>query len=643
MRITRTLAIALSVGVAAPALAQVQPLFVLEHSAMADWVVDAKDAKLEAALEMLPDRLHELPREIPDMPAGQVMPLVDTLLSFASHPGRMAITHDPDGSQLWGYGFVCSSLLGTEQAAQQVQSGIVGMIRDSHAPFDLQRSSKYPGMNSVVTPAATVEFGPRKDGDAWRWELLAGSVANPNQGFDALPTAQGFTPYLRAHLDLSALTPLADIGMQMAPNPMAGEIVGLFEDMGLIGEDAIKIDLLAGYTDAASTSIATVHGAKPFARELGIPTTTLSDADLRAIPADSVMASVSKVDFTQINDTLELMADFGLPVEDFLDEFREATGVDLREDIINSLGTSAAFYTSDSTGGGGLLSGVVMLGVGNHDRLAGAHTRLVALAHHAMQEDEFASRYVRLHAWRNDGVDMMSLRFNGLPIPLEISYALTDNWLVMSLTPQAVVTAVKQSRGQGDGGLATNAAYRAVMPSGRSLASVSFLDTPRLARSGYPLVTLLGSAISNAMRSPWNQRDPGMVVPPFNDLVRGSKATVSFSYWKGNDYVYESIADRSMLVQTAGVAGAMGQFMPVIAAAVLPAMMSARAAAVQQQEFMRERMMTPHQGSTLDVLKSPQRLARVIRSGVWANPLGRAALVGLLARDSAIEEAAGVE
>jgi hypothetical protein len=75
--------------------------------------------------------------------------------------------------------------------------------------------------------------------------------------------------------------------------------------------------------------------------------------------------------------------------------------------------------------------------------------------------------------------------------------------------------------------------------------------------------------VANAMRSPTDpERDPGLVVPTFNELREGARARLSYGYWRGDDFVSESHTDRSVLVNAASALGAGSVAAPLIAAMV---------------------------------------------------------------------------
>ena len=85
-------------------------------------------------------------------------------------------------------------------------------------------------------------------------------------------------------------------------------------------------------------------------------------------------------------------------------------------------------------------------------------------------------------------------------------------------------------------------------------------------REGYGALSHIGSAIANAMRSPTDPtREPGLVVPGYNQLAKGVIPRVGFSYWRGEDLVNETHTDRSMLVGAAGALGVIEKIVPIVA------------------------------------------------------------------------------
>jgi hypothetical protein len=267
-------------------------------------------------------------------------------------------------------------------------------------------------------------------------------------------------------------------------------------------------------------------------------------------------------------------------VAEVLEQFEQATGVNLVNDVIATFGGAAALYVSDTTGGGGLGSAVGMFEVRDRAKLWGAMGKLSTQANMHADKLPIGPGYIRLVSHKDGDTDLLTLRFPGLPVPLELTFALTNNWLILAPTPQGAIAASRQASGKGDGGLTANKTFAAAFPDDKKAVSVTFTDTARTFRDGYAFVSFLGSAVANAVRSPVDpEREPGMIVPLYNDLKKDVRCWISYTYHKGNDKITETHGDRSTLVGTSAAASALGTIAPLIAIpAAIGAASSARSA-----------------------------------------------------------------
>jgi hypothetical protein len=331
---------------------------------------------------------------------------------------------------------------------------------------------------------------------------------------------------------------------------------------GLIGNEALKVHFESAYVDGTTRSRAVISNCQKAMEQLGTDKGHLTPADLATIPADATSAAMTLITTKPL---LKLIAAVKVrfpQAQEALDQFTQTTGVDFENDLLASVGGVMGSYTSESTGSGGAGSMVVLASFVDRAKFLQAHDKLAAAAREALnngpEELAIASKYIRLRSWKSGANDVLSLTFPGVPVPLEISYAATERWLVVGLTPQAVVGALAQLEGKGDKGIATRPEVAARLPKGKELTSLSFKDTARSMRDGYTLTTMLGSAVANAMRSPSDpSREPGILVPSYKDLVKGVQAKVEVAYREGETIVIDGISDPSMLV---GFASAMGEF-----------------------------------------------------------------------------------
>lgn len=605
-------------------------VLVVERVPLDKVLVDAKDKRLGDALAMLPARVRELPHEFPDLPpeAASVAHLV---MSTVARPASLVLTYDPDNPEGvgFGYGLVISFGMKDKQDAEQLHAQIGGMIAAAGPEMPSQPSERWPGMVEFTLPVGPLSYGPRESQRGWRYEVVVGHVTDPDAGLDALPAADsGVSPVLRGRFDFSGLTPVMSMAQMFAGGePEAAWFLEGMKEAGFWGSGAVKVEFVVGHTKDEGVVTTRFRGAQRFAEAWHTSAEPLSSADLGAVPADAVWAGIGRGDLAWVEDLITQLAEMNPEAVEGLDQFAQQTGVDLKEDVLATLGGTMGFYTSDATGGGSLASAVGLITFKDRAKFMEAHGKLLAFAN-AMAEQipPPMTGHVRVTSWKEGDLELFSVRFPGLPVPLEPTWAATDKWLVVGGTPQAAVAAARQVTGKGDKGLASSAAFSAVMPKGVQPISVSFLDTTRMLRGGFPLVSLLGSAIGNGVRSPGApDREPGMIVPAFGDLSKGARATVKVSYWKGQDLISESHGDRSLLVNAASAAGVVMEIAPLIA-------IPAAAAAAQRGELgMLDEELLPR--TALAVLMNP-RTPMVVRERAMA------VLVGSTLRGRGLMEAA---
>ena len=260
--------------------------------------------------------------------------------------------------------------------------------------------------------------------------------------------------------------------------------------------------------------------------------------------------------------------------EEMLEQITAMTGVDILSDVLPSIGDTVITYVSDSTGGGSLASQVFLISLADRAKLTAANGKLITYVNEQLSNEETARGYISVRKWSDEGsgaAEFYSVRFPGVPIPLEPTYAMTDKHLIIGLSPQAAVAAVRQATGKGGPGIMSNATIAGALPKGRKLNSFSFSDTSKVLKAGYPYVCAMGSMVGNLVRSRDGQeggkmREPGMIVPTYSELIANVKPQVSYSYWDGKNLVSEWRGDKSMLVNMGAVVGQYSTYWPIIAA-----------------------------------------------------------------------------
>lgn len=585
----RHLALAATLALSASALAQPKdnkpapaPSFngtvlVIDHAALDAFFVDPKDRPMADALAMIPARVRELPREVPNVP-GEAPGLANMALYALSRPGRLAVTYTSDAPTGggFGYGAAFSVLMPDKGAADDMHAKVGALVTQAAAKggprVKTGQGTRFTGMSDIQTPAALLSFGPRQAADGWRYEFIAGTMDHPDAVAEALPTAKnlpaprGFEPVIRASFDLAGLNPAMEMAKGFAANnPQAAEGIAQLQAMGLGGPNAIHVSYAAGYTKDQAYSVTAIQGAKKVAATLSLSDRPLTKTDLAAIPADATDAYMRSAE-NHWGEKIDAMSAKNPAIQQGLNEFQRVTGVDLKADILATLGGTTGVYLSDSTGGGSLASAVVLVSLKDKAKFTASFNKLVAVANSQAEKLPMGPGYIRLVPWKDGDSNLVSLRFPGLPVPLEITFAMTGDWFIAAPTPQAAIAASRQAAGHGDAGLLSNKVFAAGFPEGKQVTTITFSDTSRNLAAGYPLLSMAGSAVSNMVRSPVDPgREPGMTVPLYNDLRRNIRAHVAFSYWRGDDLLTENHTDRSLLVNAAGSAGLVMKIVPALA------------------------------------------------------------------------------
>lgn len=552
-------------------------LAVFETAPIDTFLVDAKDANLRAALLMLPKRFAELRTELPD---GEQIPkeLIAVIEGIMGKGARFSLELDPMNNASSQFGIhTCISLgFPNEAEARAVGKDIDSLWKDAAGPNPPRTaiSTAIPTMQELATPAGKLRWGPRSTPTGWRYEVHFGSP-KLDELFASMQstTLAGvkLTPTARFNFDPAALEPL--MTLFAAANPAGGMVAAQLADAGYFGENAISISNTTGFTETSSLSVTRIENARKHADALGLSDTPLTPAQLRIIPADAKFGSIASYSLASTINQITRLEESLPPEANAFEILRAHVGVDIVTDLLNHLGTTGGHYVSDSTGGGGLMSFVAFNAVKDNAKLAATLDKLAGKLNSTVDDLTNANlgkklRYISIARTNYKNQRLYSLQFRGLPIPLDLSLGLTDQWLFITLTPQACMAAIDQATSS-DPGFTTNPAFANAIPTSRPLVRVAFNDVSRTMRDGYPALTIIGSAIANTVRSPSTDRDPGQILPTYNQLMKGARATVSITTFDNDAYVTETTADRSTLVNAAASIGELSTYSPLLAAAAL--------------------------------------------------------------------------
>ncbi len=532
---------------------------VMVWSAGADaWFVDEKDEELHSALTMLDTRLAELPDEIeePDFPLDALLFGLDVMASPMSL--RLALRKEAQPGQLPFRAQLTVEPCNGEDSA--VMAERLSTILTQYGVPSLGKSEAVHGLQMVPLGPMSAYHGALGN----ELVIAVNDVATDMPKLGSLDLPESVRPIFAFKVDYRQIGGAMAQAMQFAAASAGGDeeasdaaMAGMMwmQNTTVQGGMGYGADRLYG----ASRTQNYVTAAK--ASNL-FPSRPLTEREIAMIPSDATWAAIWRMNPRGIVTVMRqaIAAQIKQQSDAEIDPFamlQAFTGFDIEADLFDTLGETAGAYTSDTTGGGGWTSLVAFSAVKDEKKMretiAWAESEINSLA--AAQ----AQGYVALRVRHIDGQHISTLTFPGLPIPLELSYALADGYVYFALNPRALLAAIGQAK-EGRDGLASNPRF--VDVAGKNLEdlySLSFIDTPRFVRDGYSLVGMGCAALDNALRSKSDTaRDPGIVLPSYPALEKGSKAFAQLGRIDGDDMVVTWQADRSMLVNACGVSGLIG-------------------------------------------------------------------------------------
>ncbi|MCY2959741.1 MAG: hypothetical protein NTY35_06210 [Planctomycetota bacterium] len=514
-------------------------------------LVDPKDEGVREALRHMGERMLELPEEMedPEFPADALDLAAGGLL------GPMSLSVGPAEGEAADAMPVRAQMNfqnATPEEARRRADRLTQVL--SHYEMPSLGLDESLGLSKLDFGAFGVLHGVAREGRADTVVVAANGLDVRERDLGSLDLPAGVVPAAAFRLDYGSFSDL----LEMFGGP---EVAEAFSAAGM-GDLVIQGGLGHG-KDRSYAGLRTI-GWVPMARASGsLPEGSIERGALALIPSDATVAVVARTDFGSILKSLSGATALGEEMSgmaegvDPLVILRETTGLDLEKDVIANLGQTFGVYMSDSTGGGGFYSAVGFVRVKDEAALRAAMARLEGRLEDLAADEGlpgFAMRHVE-HA----GADITAITVSGWPIPVEPCWAIQDGWLLASASIQGLRAALDQVvRPQGD--LLDNEGFRAeASGSLDDLVSLSYVDVPRFLRDGYPVAAMVGAMLSNGLASANEpERVPAGVVPGFAEFARGARPTVALGRLEGEDLVIRVQGDRSLLVQMAGMVGAMG-------------------------------------------------------------------------------------
>lgn len=534
------------------------------HEGMQAFFPDERDAGLVRALGLLPARLQEIATH-PSVEANmgpvptELFPLIRALMF---DPAQFVLTLDGLDPQT-GLPAVAAVLRfeNADEAGGPIGRAVVAIDDLVPLPLAADQHQSFPAMQMAETPFGMLAYGGRESRQGWGWELHFGQVGDPDGVLGAMdrPLGPGVV-VAQGHIDFAALTPATRSLVGMASMMVQGRnLAREAVESGLLGGRAMSAEFVSGFDDDNSYTTMRLRGARAYADQLGLLQGTLEHSDLVIIPADATAAFASKIDparsWSELRKQL-VQAGIEQELDDALNQFRRQIGVDIERDLIQALGETMVAYFSDSTGGGGLLSGVVGVRLRDGAAFDRAVARLSEHAEAAVADQGFLDGPIAFRAAVEEWEDraFVTFRVDGLPLPIEPTIGRTGDWAIFALSRSAARGAFEHDTTRS--GLVRNPAFRAAWDPSTPAVSMSFIDAQRTVRDGYAALNLVGTMIAGFVRSSGDPSvDPGMIVPTYSSLTSSVKPILNRVCWDGDDYIVHTTTDRSRLVHAAALLG----------------------------------------------------------------------------------------
>ena len=535
-----------------------------------------KDKALGHALELLGARLMELPGEFPEIPIpAELIPLA---VGFVGGEKALRITMDESGGPI-----PLALQLDWEHedapAAVKASQGLSALIQNLDGPLE---EPDPEGWRSIPAPLPmAIGFGPQ--GTALSFRAGEPSAGKATRSSSHLPEGT------RADivLDLN-LEPAVDLALEVL-SVTAPDAADFMEALtNIFALDEFTLHLASGVDANFRHGIAHFPGLAATLRERGlVPEQGIQAEHLGVIPKDAFWFDVMRVNLSAVFDIFLAVLPDSLPGEripDPVEFFTQLTGVHLERDLLDHLGSTFGWYVSETTGANGLASLVAFLEVTDSAGLRPLLERLEGLINGVGLAE--ANGYVQARRWEHQGIACTTLATPGIPVPLELSLALSDNLLILGATPRTLVTALDQVASR-DTSILDNENFQAsaaLDPIGSY--RVAFINMPNMMSDGYGTMSFLTSALANASRSRRDEsRDAGIIMPAYRDLFDGAKAWVEITHAGPEDIHVRTRSDPSLLSIASCLASFHEVSLPALSLlATLPASIQEELARVKQSQ-----------------------------------------------------------
>ncbi len=228
--------------------------------------------------------------------------------------------------------------------------------------------------------------------------------------------------------------------------------------------------------------------------------TPLTAKDLAPIPQDATVALAARVDldrgFTHALEIAEhIKPGSGAEVETGLQQAKQALNVDLRGDLVKSLGDNWIVYSAPSEGGLAITGLTAIVSVRDSQKLRHAEEQLLTDAQRMIQQGPDSARGITFNETKSQGGEVIHVVNLAEGAPFSPAWCITEKELIVSLSPQTIKAHL--SRAADAASLAEAPAVKRQLADGGATV-LAYVDTEALAKLLYPVAEMGYTSLANA-------------------------------------------------------------------------------------------------------------------------------------------------
>jgi prepilin-type processing-associated H-X9-DG protein len=364
----------------------------------------------------------------------------------------------------------------------------------------------------------------------------------------ALATSGAKKPLVALYIDAEGgIEQIDSLHNQFAPPKDKQMWQNIKEALGLTGLK--RIVWTGGFDGKDWSTRAFVDAPEPRAGILKalLDTRPLSDETLKAVPATATMAYAGHLDLAkllgEIRDVVKKVDEgASREFEDGLEQIKQAIGMDLQKDVLDTLGDEWALYVDPTIGGEGALGFTLVNKLRDAADADQAFTRLAQLANGTLKEAMAREKIV--FAFQEAKQGDLTIRYFAVPF-VAPSWAIKDANLYLALYPQVVSSAAAHVAGKGPS-ILDNQQFQSLRQrlsdQGQTkISGFEFVDLPRITADGYQEILMLSRAWLGTADL-FGAKTPALVLPPLSKLKPLLKPSGGV-YWADKDgWHYKSLS-----------------------------------------------------------------------------------------------------